>query len=184
MITMLMSIALLLAWRGGRRVELQQITLVMVYLVSGAGHPGLAAGAGIRLRRELLRPRLVWRLRHRLRPRCRAHRAHSAWCSNASLGLQAIPAVAGLGIGRAHLAAHRAVVHRRLGCIPPGLRRDARPRCGGHCRLVAAAGQRAAHRRPAGQPAGGRCPRWRGRCGQGEARRRAGESSRRSPPQW
>ena len=44
-ITTMLSIALMLAWRvAGRRVELQQVTLVMAYLVSGAWL-GMAGGA-------------------------------------------------------------------------------------------------------------------------------------------
>ncbi|HNJ82624.1 MAG TPA: toll/interleukin-1 receptor domain-containing protein [Piscinibacter sp.] len=101
-ITMLMSIALLLAWRAaGRRVELQQITLVMAYLVSGAWL-GLAAGALVfGFGASFYDPGWFGAFARAIGFGLDAPGAPGAFgpVLERRLGLQAIPAVAGLGTG-------------------------------------------------------------------------------------
>jgi len=98
-ITMLMSIALLLAWRAaGRRVELQQITLVMAYLVSGAWL-GLAAGALVfGFGASFYDPGWFGAFARAIGFGLDAPGALGPVLER-RLGLQAIPAVAGLGTG-------------------------------------------------------------------------------------
>ena len=144
-----------LARAAGRRVELQQITLVMAYLVSGAWL-GLAAGALVfgfgasfydpgwfgafarAIGFGLDAPGAPGPARSNAGSACRPFPPSPAWARARSPGCSPRCGASSPGVPSA------------------GLRRDARPRRGGHRRLAAAAGQRAAHRRPAGQPAGGR----------------------------
>ncbi|TXC66957.1 hypothetical protein FSC37_17875 [Piscinibacter aquaticus] len=154
-LTTLMAVALTFAWRvAGRRIELQQITLIMAYLVSGAWLAGRWR-AGLRLWRELLRPRLVRRL-------CASHRLRQRRGSidRAAAASRARPA-GDSGRGRtrhrrADLGADGGVERRRLGRFPAGLRRHTVARAGRHRRLAAAARQRARGRWPRGQTSGDR----------------------------
>lgn len=98
-ITTLMSIALMLAWRAaGRRIELQQITLVMAYLVSGAWL-GLSGGALVfGFGASFYDPGWFGDFARAIGFGLEAPGALGP-AAQRQLGLQAIPAVAGLGTG-------------------------------------------------------------------------------------
>ncbi len=98
-ITTLLSIALMLAWRvAGRQVELQQITLVMAYLVSGAWL-GIAGGALVfGFGASFYDPGWFGDFARAIGFGVEAPGAFGP-VPERRLGLQAIPAVAGLGTG-------------------------------------------------------------------------------------
>lgn len=98
-LTTLLSVALMLAWRlAGRRIELQQVTLIMAYLVSGAWL-GMAGGALVfGFGASFYDPGWFGSFAEaigfaRLAPQA------SGEALAGTLGLKAIPAVAGLGTG-------------------------------------------------------------------------------------
>lgn len=98
-LTTLLSVALMLAWRlAGRRIELQQVTLIMAYLVSGAWL-GTAGGALVfGFGASFYDPGWFGSFAEaigfsRLAP------GASGDALAGTLGLKAIPAVAGLGTG-------------------------------------------------------------------------------------
>ncbi len=98
-LTTLLSVALMLAWRlAGRRIELQQVTLIMAYLVSGAWL-GMAGGALVfGFGASFYDPGWFGSFAEaigfsRLAPQA------SGEALTRTLGLKAIPAVAGLGTG-------------------------------------------------------------------------------------
>lgn len=98
-LTTLMSVLLTLAWRvAGRRVELQQVTLVMAYLVSGAWL-GLAAGALVfGFGASFYDPGWFGDFARAIGFGLEAA-PEAGGALGRRLGLQAIPAVAGLGTG-------------------------------------------------------------------------------------
>ncbi len=98
-LTTLMSVALTLAWRAaGRRIELQQVTLVMAYLVSGAWL-GLAGGALVfGFGASFYDPGWFGAFARAIGFGLEAPGAFGPVLER-QLGLQAIPAVAGLGTG-------------------------------------------------------------------------------------
>ncbi|TXH62225.1 MAG: hypothetical protein E6Q93_03525 [Burkholderiaceae bacterium] len=98
-ITTLLSIALMLAWRvAGRQVELQQITLVMAYVVSGAWL-GIAGGALVfGFGASFYDPGWFGDFARAIGFGVEAPGAFGP-VPERRLGLQAIPAVAGLGTG-------------------------------------------------------------------------------------
>jgi hypothetical protein len=98
-LTTLMSVALTLAWRAsGRRIELQQVTLVMAYLVSGAWL-GLASGALVfGFGASFYDPGWFGDFARAIGFGLEAPGSFGPVLEH-RLGLQAIPAVAGLGTG-------------------------------------------------------------------------------------
>lgn len=98
-LTTLLAVALTLAWRiAGRRIELQQITLVMAYLVSGAWL-GLAGGALVfGFGASYYDPGWFGAFARAIGFGSEGPAAIGP-LPQRELGLQAIPAVAGLGTG-------------------------------------------------------------------------------------
>ena len=98
-LTTLNAVALTLAWRAaGRRIELQQVTLIMAYLVSGAWL-GLAGGALVfGFGASFYDPGWFGAFAQAIGFGSEAAAAPGP-ATQRALGLQAIPAVAGLGTG-------------------------------------------------------------------------------------
>lgn len=98
-LTTLLSVALMLAWRlAGRRIELQQVTLIMAYLVSGAWL-GMAGGALVfGFGASFYDPGWFGSFAEAIGFSRLAPQAGGEAVAG-TLGLKAIPAVAGLGTG-------------------------------------------------------------------------------------
>lgn len=98
-LTTLLSVALMLAWRlAGRRIELQQVTLIMAYLVSGAWL-GMAGGALVfGFGASFYDPGWFGSFAEAIGFSRLAPQADGEAVVR-TLGLKAVPAVAGLGTG-------------------------------------------------------------------------------------
>lgn len=99
-LTTLLSVLLMLAWRlAGRRIELQQVTLIMAYLVSGAWL-GMAGGALVfGFGASFYDPGWFGGFAEAIGFARLAAADAAAAASTTTLGARAIPAVAGLGTG-------------------------------------------------------------------------------------
>lgn len=98
-LTTLLSVLLMFAWRiAGRRIELQQVTLIMAYLVSGAWL-GLAGGALVYgFGASFYDPGWFGSFAEAI-GFARLASPEAATAAAGTLGVRAIPAVAGLGTG-------------------------------------------------------------------------------------